>query len=502
MSSLSTLKLKQDENSVAAKSLRCERTLIQVVPNRTSRVDQFFARLAPAVADMALIFFNAISVFYLWSVWQFKERPHVGVLAHSVGPYFAFLLTYAMLIILLLKAVELYKPGKAFSAVQEALLIAGAVGVTTLLLIGMSGGTGLMTLNWTIMSAVGILSALTLLGWRICERSYRRRRIRRGNGIRNVVIVGADTNGQVLAGYLDANPHLGYVVRGFVDPDSHTDPRLLGKVQDLDKIVSRHFIDDVFVVDTSEETVLHEIMQEASRQRFEVKVVPQCVTGGNTPIKWGHVGNLAALVLHEAHVPGFRVLAKRTLDILLAAIGLLMGLPLMVLVACAIKLDSSGPVIYRSWRVGKKGTQFVCYKFRTMVDNAHTLKEHYLHMNERDGPLFKISGDPRLTRLGGFLRKYSLDELPQLWNVLRGDMSMVGPRPALPEELEHYLLPHMRRLGATPGLTGLWQVSARQDPSFDTYMSLDLYYVANWSLSLDVKILLRTIPAVLRAEGR
>jgi lipopolysaccharide/colanic/teichoic acid biosynthesis glycosyltransferase len=175
--------------------------------------------------------------------------------------------------------------------------------------------------------------------------------------------------------------------------------------------------------------------------------------------------------------------------------------PVVAAIAIAIKLDSPGPIFYRSERIGKKGRVFLLTKFRTMVRDAEKRRADVLHMNERDGVLFKINNDPRITRLGQFLRKYSLDELPQFINVLRGDMSIVGPRPPLASEVREYKLSHLRRLDVTPGITGLWQVQGRQDPSFDSYISLDVTYIENWSVWLDIKIILRTIGVVFAGTG-
>jgi lipopolysaccharide/colanic/teichoic acid biosynthesis glycosyltransferase len=175
--------------------------------------------------------------------------------------------------------------------------------------------------------------------------------------------------------------------------------------------------------------------------------------------------------------------------------------PLLLLIAVAIKLDSPGPVFYLSERIGKKGRAFRCIKFRTMVHDAEKQRDGMMHMNERNSVLFKISGDPRITRLGRLLRKYSLDELPQFLNVLRGEMSVVGPRPPIGSEVREYQLSHLRRLDVSPGITGLWQVQARRDPSFDSYISLDVTYINNWSVWLDIQIILRTIGVILAGTG-
>ena len=193
---------------------------------------------------------------------------------------------------------------------------------------------------------------------------------------------------------------------------------------------------------------------------------------------------------------------KRIIDVALSGIALLFLWPLLLVIAMAVRFESPGPIIYRSLRAGKKGQKFACYKFRTMVDGADELKDALRRFNERRDPFFKIADDPRVTRLGRFLRKYSLDELPQFWNVLKGDMSLVGPRPHPVDDYARYRPGDHRRLEVKPGITGLWQVIARTDPSFDTCMKLDLEYMKRWSLSLDFKILMRPFPAVLAGEGQ
>ena len=193
--------------------------------------------------------------------------------------------------------------------------------------------------------------------------------------------------------------------------------------------------------------------------------------------------------------------AKRAMDLVLSAVALALLSPWLAIIGMVIRLDSVGPVLYRAPRVGKKGQRFLCYKFRTMVANADSLKEQLRARNERQGPFFKIADDPRVTRVGRVLRRYSLDELPQLWNVLRGEMSLVGPRPHPLDDFERYAPEDSLRLAVTPGVTGLWQVTARRDPSFQRNVQLDLQYIEHWSLAMDLQILCRTVPAVLRGTG-
>jgi lipopolysaccharide/colanic/teichoic acid biosynthesis glycosyltransferase len=192
---------------------------------------------------------------------------------------------------------------------------------------------------------------------------------------------------------------------------------------------------------------------------------------------------------------------KRLIDVGVSVALLVVGAPLFALIAAAIKLVSPGPAFFSQRRVGKNGRVFQLFKFRTMIDGAHRLHDHVAHLNELDGPMLKIANDPRLHPLGAFLRRSSLDELPQLWNVVRGDMSLVGPRPALPAEVERYQPHYHQRLTVLPGMTGLWQVSGRSSVPFRRWMAMDVWYARHWTPSVDAWILFRTLPAVFRREG-
>lgn len=220
---------------------------------------------------------------------------------------------------------------------------------------------------------------------------------------------------------------------------------------------------------------------------------------------WERVGALEApdasqLPLRDPGSYGYRV-AKRFLDVALALLGLVLLLPLLPAIIALIKLDSPGPILFRQKRVGQGGRLFTCYKFRSMVPDAESLKAELVKMNEATGPAFKIRNDPRITAIGHFLRRSSLDEVPQLFNVLSGQMSMVGPRPQIPTEVALYEPWHRGRLAVTPGITCLWQISGRSHVGFDEWMRLDLEYVRRRSLALDLRILLGTLPAVIARKG-
>lgn len=208
-------------------------------------------------------------------------------------------------------------------------------------------------------------------------------------------------------------------------------------------------------------------------------------------VQWANTG----------HSENLRRLLKRLIDLVVASMALIFLLPVLLLIALLIKFDSPGPAIYCACRVGRRGQLFRCYKFRTMVRNADELKERLRRDNQRSGPFFKIAGDPRITRVGRYLRRYSLDELPQLWNVVKGEMSLVGPRPHPVDDVAGYEIAHHARLNVTPGLTGLWQVTARRDPSFKRGLELDLEYIRRWSLGLDMRIILRTFVEIACGSG-
>lgn len=207
------------------------------------------------------------------------------------------------------------------------------------------------------------------------------------------------------------------------------------------------------------------------------------------------------ICLHAERSPAGELALKRFGDVFGAGLALLLLLPVLAAIALLIKLDSPGHIVYQAQRVGRKGRLFRCYKFRTMVSNAEALKMPLRRNNERSGPFFKIVNDPRITRLGHLLRRYSLDELPQLWNVVKGDMSLVGPRPHPVDDFAAYEIAHLARLDVTPGITGLWQVTARRDPSFERGMALDREYIRTWSLATDWRILMKTVFAVMQGSG-
>jgi exopolysaccharide biosynthesis polyprenyl glycosylphosphotransferase len=277
--------------------------------------------------------------------------------------------------------------------------------------------------------------------------------------------------------------------------------QILGGVEKVRHLARQHFVDELVIAEFFPTESVIRLVQDARELDLDVRAISgyygELTT--NAPVEYLGIFPVAPVHRREPRVIG--LFCKRIVDMALSLVALLLAAPLMLVVAIAIKLESHGSIFYISDRIGKRGRVFPCFKFRTMVDNADQMKKDLSALNERDGVLFKVSNDPRITRLGRVLRKYSLDELPQFLNVLRGEMSIVGPRPPIASEVEKYELEHFRRLEVLPGLTGLWQVQARHDPSFARYIALDTAYVENWSFWLDLRILIQTANVVVRGTG-
>jgi exopolysaccharide biosynthesis polyprenyl glycosylphosphotransferase len=462
---------------------------------------------AYALIDIVCVVINALLAFYLKfapaDLWSVLTTGRLRVPEYvPVAPYCGFLLLYVALILLFCQGQNLYSTPRARTASQESRAVVNAVFFATLLLTAFIYLSGVKVVSRLIVAMASLLNVGALVAWRYAKHHIVLRRVEQGIGARNVLIVGAGRVGQALARELDSNKLLGYRFKGFLDGNHCGDPRLLGKIEDLSRVARAEFIDEVFITIPSERELVKQIFVEARYQRLDVNVVPDLYDGLGWRAPVRQLGDFPVMELHWQPIPALGLFAKRLLDLTVGSIAMIVSLPIMAIAAIWIRLDSQGPALYRSWRVGQKGRTFAFFKLRTMVLNAHTLKESLRDRNERDGPCFKIGDDPRVTRPGKFLRKYSVDELPQLWNVLRGDMTLVGPRPHSLEDYELYDIDHLRRLDVRPGITGYWQVAARQDPSFETNMRLDMEYIEHWNLKLDLQILVRTVLVVLKGTGR
>ncbi|MGA6980111.1 MAG: exopolysaccharide biosynthesis polyprenyl glycosylphosphotransferase [Candidatus Sulfotelmatobacter sp.] len=316
---------------------------------------------------------------------------------------------------------------------------------------------------------------------------------------RNLLIIGAGDLGQRIKRHVAEHPEQGRSFSGFLDDEKTVGGGVLGRISDLAEVARTRFVDEVIVAATHDKEGMFRIFCEGRKLHLDVKMAADLC--GSQAIAVENLGNIPILAMHEEKLPTRELFLKRVFDVVISAGTLLLLAPALLLIAVFVKLDSRGPALYIAPRAGRKGQPFPCYKFRTMVPEADSLKAALRFQNQRSGPFFKIKRDPRISRIGRFLRRYSLDELPQLWNVLKGDMSLVGPRPHPLDDVSGYSIEHLPRLDVKPGITGLWQVTARTNPSFQTGVNLDVRYIDSWTLGMDFRILLKTAGAVLRGSG-
>jgi exopolysaccharide biosynthesis polyprenyl glycosylphosphotransferase len=444
-------------------------------------------------------------------------RFHIGVpgdvQATSVLPFLfhkasstmlLYVAWYGVLLVVLARSYGLYGSILSRNGLNEQRMVVQASLTAGLLLCGTLYLQRQMVSREIVILLV-IFTTVLLCVRRAIWRKVVYSRYREGLETRNVLIVGAGRVAHALRNHLESLRHLGFRFKGFVALTEYEaesgDADIIGDVRNCLSLARALFVDEIFFSVPAEKKLVIALVEEARGLGIDVRVVPDLYDGlaWNAPVEY--IGQFPTIPLHRRDLPIGAFVLKRAIDTTGALLAMLLLAPFMLLIMAAIKLDSGGPVFYRAQRIGRKGRTFTCYKFRTMCTNADKMKEKLQHKNERDGILFKIANDPRITPVGRILRKYSLDELPQFYNVLRGDMSLVGPRPPIASEVEQYDLAHLRRLDVLPGMTGLWQVEARQDPSFDSYISLDTAYVENWSLWLDMKILARTVGVVVSGTG-
>lgn len=431
--------------------------------------------LAPALLDLAVI-----TLIFSLQAWALGSKSlHLAILG-IFGLSFLFFAVDE----------DLYLPHQTNA--QEAAAAGRAVAWATLF-------AGVLR-SWPPLPGSEVLLcaiALSVLGGLLAARQLRRTLHPGETWLRNVLIVG---NGIKAARVADAIRHDRYssrLVKGYI-VENHL--RNSYGAAMLRRVAREEFVDELVIV-SSDPSVVEVAVQEARNNKLAVKIAPDICIPVSSDADVENLDGLLLFNVQEYQSPEYRLAVKRSLDFVLAMCGLIALSPVLLLIAAFIKWDSAGPVFYRALRTGRKGRRFVCYKFRTMVPDAEALKDQLRERNEREGAFFKIGNDPRITPLGRVLRRYSLDELPQLWNVMLGDMSLVGPRPHPIDDVSQYRLEHLQRLDFVPGITGLWQITARRDPSFERNVALDVEYIKNWNLWLDVRILCKTVSAVLTGSG-
>lgn len=360
------------------------------------------------------------------------------------------------------------------------------------------------------IAVFAVVACLLLLAEKLALRVTSRYVRLRGYNYRTVVIVGTNRDARQMARSISQHPYWGFRLLGFIANASEDQTPseallkapILGRIGDLQRIVADEVVDEVvFAVGRRELARLEDLFLALQEQGIRTRIALNFFPHTNAKVELEELDGLPLLSFSTAPTSQLQLMVKRALDVAIAIVMLFLAAPVLSLVALAIKLSSRGSVLFRQTRCGLNGREFTLYKFRTMVEGAEEQQRELLHLNEMNGPVFKVRKDPRVTALGRLLRRFSLDEFPQLWNVLRGDMSLVGPRPPIPEEVAQYERWQRRRLAMKPGLTCLWQISGRNNLDFDRWMELDLEYIDSWTPSLDLKILWRTIPAVISGRG-
>ena len=473
--------------------------------HRTRRFEQIL-RLFIQVADILLVNVAFIAAYYLrYIVGLGGDVPGENFVGYDV--YLPLQAGLTLTLFCVYHVAGLYRWLTRMPFLEESwnILLSSTLGLTLIfagvfLIRGFAYSRGLFLIAW-------VLTVLLLVAVRIGARVVKALLRRRGIGVQRVLVVGGDHLGRTIMHIIATEPGISYQLIGFVHNAPMADIgrfKCLGNLDALVDITRLHQIDEIIITLSGEDRDrIREITELCTQYGVSYKIVPDLFEMSLTMsrVDVEDLRGVPVIGMSRAAIAGWDQVLKRGMDVVIGVLIIAALLPLWLVIAVAIKLDSPGPVLFMQTRLGKGSRPFPAWKFRSMhaaaEEEVNALWEH----NEASGPLFKIRQDPRITRMGRWLRRTSLDELPQLMNVLRGEMSLVGPRPPLPAEVEQYQEWHRKRLKVAPGMTGLWQVSGRSELPFDEMVLLDVYYIENWSLGLDFQILLRTVPAVLTGRG-
>jgi exopolysaccharide biosynthesis polyprenyl glycosylphosphotransferase len=468
--------------------------------------------LALIVTDIVFINVAFALAWYVryelaWTL-PFSESFSEGFYPQPYSAYIPHAIVMTLIAIAIYRIEGLYFPVRGRSLLDEVYVLLNGTTTATLLMMALTFAVRPLVYSRAVYLYAGVLTVLLLGCARAAERVVQARLRQRGIGVNRVLIVGAGEVGRALMRNIVAQPDLGYQIVGFVDDHherGHTDIgrfKALGETDKLPCVLRDLSVDEVIItLPWKAREKIIAIMELCQRMGISSEVVPDLFQLTLSRVTIDDVGGVPLIGVREPRIGTWNTVLKRTIDLVGSLVLLMLLMPFFVLVAIVIKLDSPGPIIFRQKRIGREGRPFITYKFRTMREGAEEEQPQLLEFNEADGPLFKIRNDPRHTRLGRWLRRMSIDELPQLLNVVRGEMSLVGPRPPVVSEVEHYQEWHRERFQVCPGMTGLWQVSGRSELPFDEMCMLDIYYIENWSPWLDFWIMLRTIPTVLLARG-
>jgi exopolysaccharide biosynthesis polyprenyl glycosylphosphotransferase len=475
-------------------------------------------KVALVIADAVI----AVSSFML----AFYVREGASVWSARFAPYAALLVFVVAIRLLSFRYYDLYRVRGEFSFVDDAIRLFKAAAIGSLLIVAAAflyrGGFQFRAFSYarSVFVADFFFLLIGAAALRLIMRSVQTFVRSRQINLIPTLVVGRGPEASLFIREMRERPSLGYRVIGVVDTKaidtqlSYEDVPVIGTLESLPEVIRDSGANEVIIADPQVNgDALFEVMMRCGRRRgVEFRIAPSLFNCLPRKTEIDQIGVLPMIRLFREPLSSSARILKRTFDLIFAALAILLLLPLWLLVALLIKLDSKGPVFYTQERVGMDGRLFLLYKFRTMQANADAeLHREYqrafiagraeANLGNETKPTYKLLADPRITRIGKILRRTSLDEVPQLLNVLSGDMSLVGPRPPIPYEVEAYELWHRKRLDMKPGLTGLWQVSGRNRLPFEEMVRLDLYYIENWSLLLDLEIILRTGFVMLAGEG-
>ena len=414
-----------------------------------------------------------------------------------------YYMAVALWIIVALMA-SLYDPRKNYKAIDEFQTLTITLGVFWLAIAGVLYFSFRDTSRVLILYAVGIAMVLSML-WRAVVRIGFRVQQRRLIGETRVLIVGAGVVGCRVAEMIETYQWAGLRLVGYLDDNRQkrlADRTVLGTLDDIQRVVKEHGINDVVLaLPPNAHKRLNLVVSRLHELPVNVRVIPDYFSLALYRATVDDFGGIPMINLRDPALNDYQRLVKRLFDLVAGTLITLLALPLMLLVALAIMIDSRGPIIFRQKRVGENGRLFDMFKFRSMVVNAEALQQQVVQVDEEGHVIHKVKDDPRVTRVGRFIRRWSLDELPQFFNVLKGDISLVGPRPEMPWLVDEYALWQRKRFAVPQGITGWWQVNGRSDKAMHLHTDEDLYYIQNYSLWLDIFILLKTPWAVLRGKG-
>jgi exopolysaccharide biosynthesis polyprenyl glycosylphosphotransferase len=446
--------------------------------------------------------FLLLNLSLLLSWWL---RFHSGFIPlkelQPLGPYLYPGLFLSILWLFIFNHFGLYRIGINATFLDEGFKLLKAVFVASLATMALTFPYRGFSYSRLVLLFTILVSLTSILISRVFLRWLKRELLQKGIGVSRLLILGTGEIAQRITETVSSSPCLvGYLTVG-EDPPGFSG-RVLGKLNDLRRVIRKHDVDEaVLTIPHLPPPEVWKLLKECEREGVLFEMVPDVYELLKGRVEVEDSLGIPLLSFQEVMLKFWQRVAKKGLDLLVSALGLVLFFPLIVFIAILIKSTSKGSVFFRQLRVGRGEGRFYMLKFRTMVPGAEKMVEDLREGNEAQGPIFKIKDDPRVTPIGRFLRRFSLDELPQLINVFKGEMSLVGPRPPLPREVEHYQSWQKERLNTRPGMTGLWQVSGRSNLSFEEMFKLDIYYIENWSLWLDLKIMLKTIPAVFLKKG-